>query len=188
MKITCRKKKFPRYELRFKVSLSEDEHKKYNKHGHELKCYLWNEEDRLKDTNDFTFRLGIQDYYFKEHYTEVSFTYVGRNNPAIVYNFEMTFPHQKNFEFNKVSLYLLNNQHYDVKAEKLLKQKACQNVREIIQHLLDRDNQGCFCCKCKDKFYHNLHSKCELIYSPINYNSQVEKTLVDLPPEEDELL
>lgn len=147
MEVSCKKiKGIPR--LEYHIALSEEERSKYRRYEHEIKCFLMFGDNRLKDTNQFIFYNAFYDVNLEKNCANIKFEYFDRLNHALFLCMEMIFDSQNKFVFNNIFLEHRNSDKFIGKTMSGFREKSCLHLKELIELLLVRENQGNFCNNC----------------------------------------
>ena len=159
------KSHFKSHELRYNVELSQEEWRSHYKDGHELKCFLYWEDNKLKNTSNYDYQFYCTHEYPDR--TVIEFQYQNRKDKNLVINFNMTFPHQKNFNFDKIQLMHLKNKACLGYSNEEFKAQALQDIKEIVEKLLGRDSSQYLCNSCIYNHKKKLDPQCEKLYTAL---------------------
>lgn len=150
--------------LVFSVTFTEDEIRSYKHFGHELKCFLINEEHKNKDTNNYIFYDCNLVESSKPEFATLQFKYYNRFDTELVLDFSITFPKDKDFRINNITLRHATDNTFIKDSDTLFRGQSSIHVKEILEHLLNRYNLGFYCGTCKHKLHHNLIPQCYKLF------------------------
>lgn len=153
--------------LKFIVDISDEEYSKYEKFGHELKCFMLFAENRLKDSNEFIY---YNSYYEKDeirNYSKIFLEYFNRKNHALALHFEISLYHQQNLIFDHITLLHRNSLTFIDETTTEFRNIVCLHIQELVEQLLNRNTQGSFCLKCVYRVKQKFVNKCDSIYNEL---------------------
>lgn len=154
--------------LKFKVDISDEEYSKYEKFGHELKCYMLFAENRFKDSNEFIYYNSYYEHDGVQNFSKLFLDYFNRMNHALALHFEITFYYQKNFVYDHITLLHNNSLTFIEESNAEFRNTVCLHIQELVEQLLNRNTPGSYCSNCVYGHKQKFQNKCDNIYKELN--------------------
>lgn len=151
--------------ISFKVELSDNEFRKYYKTAYEIKCFLYWENNEIKGSTNYDYKLYM--LHEENDKAVIEFQYLNKLDPNLVLNFDVTFYLNGNISFDNIELMHLNNKNRIIHCGEKFKQQACEDVKEIINNLLSRNSAGTLCKNCKYNHIKKLNPCCVNYYTAL---------------------
>lgn len=143
------------------IELSDQEY--YVKDIDKMKCFLYWENNKVKDTKNF--KLVLNYAYIRNDFTKVELRYKSKADAKLHIKFFMSFSGNGKFTFDEVFVkHETETIKYTQPTQEFLAEMAFE-IQDIVNNLLRRDYTNDLCKSCIYWYKYRMSSSCKKLYT-----------------------